>query len=73
MLFSESYAHACIILQNRRRQWAVARAGGGRNGRHVGSERGYYHLHHDLDDALLAHGSLLLLVQGSGCWLRGDS
>ena len=33
----------------------VAQARGGADGRQEGRERGYYHLHRQLDDALLLH------------------
>ena len=34
----------------------VAQARGGADGRQEGRERGYYHLHRQLDDTLLLHG-----------------
>ena len=37
--------------------WASANATGGRDGREEGCERGYYHLHRNLNESFLSHRS----------------
>ena len=49
---------------------SVAHARGGADGRQEGCERGYYHLHRQLDDALLLH---TIFVFFRWCGGAGDS
>jgi hypothetical protein len=41
-------------------EWTFAHAGRGRDGRQEGGERGYYDLHHKLDNVFLFHSYLFL-------------
>ena len=40
-------------------EWSAAEARGGRDGRQEGGERGYYDLHHKLNDVFLFHKNKL--------------
>ena len=46
-----------IALQRSVLKWSFAEARGGRDGREEGRERGYYNLHHKLQNTFLVHSS----------------
>ena len=49
---------------------SVAHARGGADGRQEGCERGYYHLHRQLDDLLFLHTIFVFFFGGAGVPLR---
>ncbi len=42
-----------VVSRSLKREWSVAHTRRGRNGRQEGRERGYYHLHRNLNKLLL--------------------